>query len=256
MRLFIFNLLTCLVFVSCNAPQAAKDPVAAASLEAQPVIDQAIEAHGGERFKAMEVSFDFRDRHYRTIRNGGLFIYERSFRDSTGAVTDVLNNQGFTRTINGAPVDLPAERVQAFSSSVNSVQYFALLPFGLNDPAVIKHLVGTVTIRQLPYSKVKVTFKQQGGGKDFEDEFLYWVNQKTHTVDYLAYTYATDGGGIRFREAINARTLGGIRFQDYINYEAATTIDFMQIDKLFEAGKLKELSRIELENIQVASTAD
>ncbi|MGV3502534.1 MAG: DUF6503 family protein [Adhaeribacter sp.] len=251
MPLLSFFLLSCLLIVSCNAPQAGNEPSSAA----RAIIDQAIAAHGGKKFEALEVAFDFRGRHYRSSRKGGLYTYERAFHDSTGAVKDVLNNQGFTRTINGTPVHLPEERVEAFTSSVNSVLYFALLPFGLNDPAVIKQLVDTVTIHQVPYLKVKVSFKAEGGGKDFQDEFLYWVNQKTHTMDYLAYTYATDGGGIRFRQAVNARQVAGIRFQDYINYEAAPTIDFLQIDRLFEAGQLKELSRIELENLQVKPLA-
>jgi hypothetical protein len=166
-------------------------------------------------------------------------------------VKDVLTNSGFTRTINGQIKKLPADRVEAFTASVNSVIYFALLPFGLNDPAVKKELLGTVTIKQIPYYKIKVGFKQEGGGTDFQDEFLYYINQKTSTMDYLAYTYATEGGGIRFRQGINPRKIQGILFQDYINLAPAGTIDFWQIEKLFEAGELKEFSRIELENLQV-----
>jgi hypothetical protein len=38
------------------------------------------------------------------------------------------------------------------------------------------------------YDVVGVTFGQDGGGKDFDDEFHYWINKQTHKVDYLAYS--------------------------------------------------------------------
>jgi hypothetical protein len=43
------------------------------------------------------------------------------------------------------------------------------------------------TIKDKQYDVVGVTFGQDGGGKDFDDEFHYWINKQTHKVDYLAY---------------------------------------------------------------------
>ena len=70
-------------------------------------------------------------------------------------------------------------------------------------------------------------------------------------MDYLAYSYHTDGGGMRFRASYNVRTVGGIRFADYVNYEADPSLQIETLDELFTEGKLKELSRIELVNIKV-----
>ncbi|MDQ3289688.1 MAG: hypothetical protein M3Q05_00205 [Bacteroidota bacterium] len=238
-------------FVLFTACQNRQNEAETTNNSAQKIIDKAIEVHGGKKFENLNVTFDFRDRHYQAQRQKGQFTYTRSFTDSTGQVKDVLKNSGFTRYVNGQAKNLPGERKTAFTSSVNSVIYFALLPFGLNDPAVKKELLDTVTIRQTPYYKIKVTFNQEGGGVDFQDQFLYYINQNTNTMDYFAYTYATEGGGIRFRQATQPRQIGGIRFQDYINFEPVGEIDFLEIEKLFEAGKLKEFSRIELKNIQV-----
>ncbi|MGV3639456.1 MAG: DUF6503 family protein [Adhaeribacter sp.] len=220
--------------------------------QAQAIVDQAIAAHGGEKFEDLHLAFDFRGRHYTATRQGGLFTYTRSFTDSTGRVEDRLNNEGFLRKVNGRPVTLPEEREKAFSMSVNSVIYFALLPYGLNDPAVRKEYLGAATIRQQPYHKIQVSFSPEGGGVDYEDVFVYWIHQKTHVLDYLAYSYLTDGGGVRFRAAYAPRQEGGLRFQQYINYEPLDKqAKVADMDKLFEAGQLKELSRIELENIAV-----
>ena len=134
---------------------------------------------------------------------------------------------------------------------VNSVVYFALLPYGLNDQAVNKIYVGQSTIKDEVYHKIKVTFNQEGGGEDFQDVFIYWVGEDDHKVDYLAYSYETDGGGIRFREAYNERVINGVRFVDYVNYKPKDIQDLEVLDQEFEKGNLEELSKIELTDIKV-----
>ncbi|SHN31373.1 hypothetical protein SAMN04488057_11920 [Cyclobacterium lianum] len=220
--------------------------------EAQKIIDLSIAAHGGERFQRAEISFDFRDRHYEIFKSPERFRYLRSFRDESGMVEDVLDNSGFVRKVNGREVTLPADKENAYANSVNSVAYFAFLPYGLNDEAVIKQYLGETQLENQPYYLIKVTFRQKGGGEDHEDEFLYWIHQEHHRMDYLAYTYHTDGGGIRFRKATNTHDVSGILLQDYDNYkpeDESLPVESMQ--ELFEAGELELLSQILLENVQV-----
>ncbi|NVJ85684.1 MAG: hypothetical protein HWE15_05220 [Algoriphagus sp.] len=221
--------------------------------EAEKIVDEAIEAHGGKRYESARVDFDFRDYRYQIFKSPSRFEYSREFADSTGQVRDLLNNDGFKRTVNGVVIDtLTEERIGSFSRSVNSVAYFALLPYGLNDAAVIKDLLGETTLKGEPYDLIKVTFQQEGGGDDFDDEFLYWIHKETHFVDYMAYSYHTDGGGVRFREVSSAQTVEGIRFQNYLNYKPEnkdTPVE--KLKSLYEQGKLELLSEINLENIQV-----
>ena len=139
-----------------------------------------------------------------------------------------------------------------YSNSVNSVHYFAMLPYGLNDPAVNKKFIGETNINGKDYFKVEVTFKKEGGGKDYEDVFLYWFNKESYKLEYLAYSYITDGGGMRFRESYNERFVNGLRFLDYRNYKPESKdVSLVDLDSLFEAKQLKLLSKIELKNIEV-----
>lgn len=141
---------------------------------------------------------------------------------------------------------------KTFSEDVNSVVYFALLPHFLNDPAVQKRYVGKGTIKGEPYHKIEVSFRKEGGGKDYSDVFTYWFHQDKHTMDYLAYRYHRDGNGTRFRAAINQRRINGILFADFHNYKGAesdtSTVDY---DQRFELGQLTKVSEIILENIEV-----
>jgi hypothetical protein len=221
--------------------------------KAQQSVDDAIEAHGGKAFESFMLEFDFRNRHYTAARNNGTFSYSREFADSTGQIKDVLNNAGLTRYRNGSPIDIPEERRQAFTRSVNSVIYFALLPFGLNDPAVNKHWMQESIIRGEPYEVVRVTFDEAGGGEDHEDVFLYWFHKQKKTMDYFAYLYKTEEGGLRFREAINPRKKGGILLQDYINYKPADeNIPIDSLKSMFLSGNLQKLSEIRMENASVS----
>lgn len=234
----------CLSFTlySCNGPS-----------EAEQIVQKAIHKHGGDQYTHATISFKFRDRHYRATLNQGEFVYESIFQDTTGNnVHDTLSNEGYTRIVNGQQQALSEKDSIAYANSLNSVIYFALLPYFLKDPAANKELLGTDTVKGAPYYEIKVTFEKEKGGEDFQDEFIYWIHQDNFTMDYLAYRYYTGKGGTRFREAYNTRNVNGIRFADYINYES-TVEDFelQDYDSLFEAGQVKEFSRINLENIEV-----
>ena len=224
---------------------------------AQSIVDEAIAVHGGEIYTSLNIAFDFREKHYVIKTNGGEYRYERHQTDSTGVETvDVLTNNSFVRTVDGTEVAVPDSMVAKYSSSINSVAYFFLLPAPLNDAAVNKKLLADVTITGQNYHQVEVTFAQEGGGEDFQDRYIYWINQQTKTLDYLAYSYEVNGGGVRFREAYNVRTENGLRFCDYRNYGFEDTkTPLEQLPALFEAGGLPLLSKIENENVTVKQPA-
>lgn len=225
--------------------------------KAQRTVDQAIDKHGGQAFRSFHLEFDFRERHYTASRKGGLFTYTRQFTDSTGIIRDVLNNDGFTRYRNGAAVNITEEREAAFTQSVNSVIYFALLPFGLNDDAVNKEWIKETSIKNQPYEVVRITFDQPAGGEDHSDIFLYWFHRDNHTMDYFAYKYESEGGGIRFREAVNPRRIGGILWQDYINYKPADeSVALEALEGMFVSGTLQKLSEIKMENVRVTEYSE
>jgi hypothetical protein len=220
--------------------------------DAEHIVKKAINAHGGDLYENSIIDFDFRGRHYQLERNQGYFKYHRIFSDSTGTYHDILSNGGFSRTFNDTSVALDEEWNRRYSNSVNSVAYFALLPFGLNDPSVRKLFLGEEEIGGNWYYKIKVTFSQEGGGEDFEDEFVYWIDKRTFLMGYFGYSYLTDGGGIRFREAINTRRVGGIVFSDYINYKGNS--DSLSVENLatrYKNEELEKLSEIILENLEV-----
>jgi hypothetical protein len=248
MRLRMFSLkkyfgLFLIVVVSCTADEE----------EPQRIIDKAIEVAGGPIFENSVITFDFRNRHYITRREGGIFSHERVFTtDSVNIVHDYLTNEGFHREINDTLATVPDSMAVRYARSVNSTIYFALLPYGLNDAAVLKQFCGRTTFEGQSYYCVEITFEQEGGGEDYNDVFYYWIHDTKYTIDYMAYLYFSEGGGLRLRKAVNPRWIDGVLLQDYINFQPPhDTVRLEHMEALYKEGKLEELSRIELENITV-----
>ena len=249
MKIFLIILIPVVLF-SCKEAMKVKKKE---RLTAQEIIDKAIDNSCQGNCESAQIAFTFRDRTYKSTRNEGKYQLERTKIDGEDAIKDVISNEGLKRYINEIEIMVNDSMVTSVSDGVNSVHYFAQLPFGLNDQAVQKKLIGEDSINNNNYFKIEVTFKEDGGGTDFDDVFVYWVHKQDFTVDYLAYSYAVNGGGIRFREAYNIRVIDGIRFVDYNNYKPESKeMKLSDLDRLFVKGKLKLVSKIETENITVS----
>lgn len=248
MKSILLPLLFLTVLISCK--QNTTPEVAAPN--ATNIVNEAIKIAGGDTILTSTLTFKFRDKTYKAVRDGGAFTLNRTFIDSVGTIRDVLSNTRFERFVNNEVVKVPDSLVDTYSNAVNSVHYFSILPVGLNDGAVYKTYLDTVTINKKSYHKIKVTFSEENGGEDFDDVFVYWFSTEDYKLDYLAYQYHVNGGGIRFREAFNERYINGARIVDYNNYKPETIdINIETIDALFKNKKLQLLSKIELENVSV-----
>jgi hypothetical protein len=254
-KIFLLFLFTSVLF---NCKKEIQD--------ADKIVQKSIEVSGGDIISSSNIAFDFRDRHYRAFRDKGKYVLERHFIDKTNQyfdtitqITDAINNKGFQRFVNTFPVAVIDSMAAKYSASVNSVHYFSVLPYGLKDKAVKRTYLGEIKIKDKDYHKIKVTFNQEGGGKDFEDVFIYWMNIETLKVDYLAYSSLESNNimALRFREAYNERYIEGVRFVDYNNYKPKNSkVALENLELLYENNDLELLSKIELENIAVSKNTN
>ncbi len=223
-----------------------------APLTAQEIVDKSIEVSGGKQYENHSTSFEFRDRKYISENDNGRKVLKRIFQVDSVTITDIKTGNEFRRFMNDSLVTVSDSMAIKYANSVNSVHYFARLPYGLNDAAVNKELLGKEAIEGKEYYKIKVTFDQKGGGDDYDDVYVYWVDMENFKPNYLAYSFHVDGGGQRFRKAYNERYVNGIRFVDYENYKPIDEQgDILQIGALYNKNELELLSKIELTNIKV-----
>lgn len=235
----------CILFlISCTQVEKA--------LSAEQIIEKAILFSGADKIGNSEVSFKFRDKEFEAIRKNGSFQLFRTFTKDSSFIKEVLTNNGLQRLIDTKVVQVPDSMVSVYSNAINSVHYFSVLPFGLKDKAVRKKLLKATTLKGKDYYKIEVTFSEDGGGEDFEDVFIYWIGKEDFLIDYLAYSYHTNGGGKRFRVLKEACLKNGVRFVDYLNYKPLNSaISLIDIDMEYESNQLKMVSEIILEDIKV-----
>lgn len=222
---------------------------------AREVIAQAIQAHGGDLFETGTFHFHFRGADFRVIRENGYFYQERVREVEGATITEAMTNSGTYRWVNGTQVELGPDDERSLETAVNSVVYFAFLPYRLEDPAVIPRHLGERELEGASYDLVEVTFHQEGGGRDHDDRFLYWFHSVDRTLDFLAYYYHTGESGSRFRKAIHRRTVDGMVVQDYENYsgemqgEGSGMQALDRYEGLYREGALHLVSEVILEGV-------
>ena len=157
---YSFLFLIVLIF-SCN-PSEKK-------LSAQEIIDKSIQVSGANFVKNATIFFDFRGNNYKAMRKNGQFLIDRIMFVDSISIRDVITNDGFQRLVNEKKVQVVDSMATRYANSVNSVHYFSVLPFGLNDKAVKKKLLPETEIKENDYYKIQVSFTEENGGEDFED---------------------------------------------------------------------------------------
>ena len=233
---------------------AARAEVDQPSAFVDSLLDAAVQASGTQLLDSATAAFRFRENLMGYDRRGDAFVYTREHRDSAGVtLVDVLSNAGVRRYVNGSERGLSPKQAASAAEGVNSIIYFAFLPRALRDDSVRPSYRGVDTVRGRAYHLVHVRFDEAGGGADFEDEFLYWFDIEDASLDFLAYAYATNGGGLRLREAYNARRVNGVAVQDYRNYrpEPPRSLGLDELMDAYREGRLTLLSTIALEDVRI-----
>lgn len=262
MRISLFRTVPPLLVIALIGLGACSSPSEESGAEttmsrADSIVQAAIAAHGGDVLERAVVTFDFRGIDFHVERNGGQYRYERTYTDSLGhSVREVLTNDSLYRVVGDERVALTADERDAVRVDINSVPYFALLPYNLQDPAVQSAYSGVDTLDGTPYHRIRVTFQQEGGGQDWQDVFMYWFAQDDLSMDYLAYAYGfgpDEEYGTRFREAYDVRTIEGVRFADYRNYSTPgdSLRDLTRYPDYFAGDSLELISRVETDSVQV-----
>ncbi len=236
MNRLLYLILVLFIISGCNEPDPSK------------IIDKSIAFYKMEKLTNATLEFKFRTASFKVMQDGGQFKYERFFSDSTGNVHDILSNEGFRRILNDKELQLDQKDSDKYRQSLNAVVYFLYLPLKLNDASVVKKYLGESQISGKSFHKIEISFEKSKEAGDHSDVFYYWFDTEDCSMDHFAYS----SGGNRFREVLRTQEAGGVIFQDYVNYQmplddSATTVD--KYDSLYEAGRLRVLSQIELREI-------
>lgn len=251
--------LALLAAAAAATPAAAAD-AAPAKLDRLPIVDRAIEHHGGDLYAASETTLDICSLsgcfHLVVRVDGGLYDYDVRGEVGGGERRVRATNDTVERWDGGEPARLGARGERQARDFVNARVYFPFLPYRLNDPGVYKQDLGLERWGGRELHKVKVTF-EPGSSTDADDEYLYWFDPETARLEQFAYSFAGNPGGLRLRRGHDYRRVGGILFFDSENLgidENGLRVD--QVTPEFVAERMHEISDVELSGIQIRPLAD
>ena len=229
-----------------------------------PIVEKAIEHHGGERYESSDVSFRIVSRsgafRVEARQDGGLYRYAVVRDTDAGERTVVATNDEVMLLLDGEPQPVAAEDEQRWRDYVSARVYFPFLPYRLDDPSVRQEDLGIETWPtdletgegERALHKVKVTF-EEGSSTDAQDEYLYWFDPETGRLEQLAYSFR---GGLRFRVAEDYRRVGGLLFADHENYgvdweegEEPRPVDVITPEYVRDG--MEHISTVRLEEIEV-----
>lgn len=244
--------------VLASAPAFAAD-TAAPTTDHLPIVDKAIEYHGGDLYRSTETKLTIRS------RSGAFELISRMDGDhydhtvvgttSDGKARRVrATNDAVEETRDGVAVALDEEAAGRDRDFVNARVYFPFLPFRLNDPGVYKQDLGLENWAGRELHKVKVTF-EAGSSTDANDEYLYWFEPETGRLALFAYSFGTgtERGGLRLRKGFNYRRVGGILFFDSENWgvDGSGDLRVEQITPEYAAKSFEKISTVVVEDISV-----
>ena len=254
MRITAGRLLTDLTLVLglTLSAAAAETPELVERLD---VVDRAIALHGGGVYRRSETRLETCSKsgcsQVVAKADGSRFDYTVSGKSQGAQLTVRATNDTVEVHRDGQAVVIAAHEEQSFRDWTMSRVYFCFLPYRLNDPGVFKQDLGLVTWEGRRLHKVKVTF-EAGSSTDASDEYVYWLDPQTARVEYFAYSYDNNGGGLRFRRAINHRRVGGILFFDQENLGVdGPGLSVDAIDATYVRDKLRHVSTVRCEAITV-----
>ncbi len=241
-----------LVLAPLAAP--APDPTPPARVA---IVERAIEHHGGEIYRHSETElavcsksgcFDVKAR-----LDGDRWAYDVAGRSGDSRLHVHSAHDALTVRRDGAAEAVAADREQKFRDWAMARVYFCFLPFRLNDPSVHQQDLGLVDWDDRRLHKVKVTF-EAGTSTDAGDEYMYWFDPETGRLEYLAYSYDDNGGGLRFRRAVRHRRIGGLLFFDQENHGIdGPGLSVDAIDAAYVHDAMRHVSTVRLEDIRVGA---
>jgi hypothetical protein len=223
-----------------------------------PIVDKAIEVHGGAQYGRSRIRFTIQDMTLPGVytvlvdRDAGGWIHEATVKTREKKPTEIkmrASAKGIARWQDGEEVELDQDTAGETKRLADYGAFFGLMPLVLNDPEVLKEHLGTERWNGKDLEKVKVIFPP---GKDKDDVYLFWFDPKSAELEQFSYAFDIDGGGLRVMRASKRHKVGGILFTEYERRGApGTQWNVDQVTPELTQKKLNKMPAMTLEAISV-----
>ncbi|WP_435262074.1 hypothetical protein [Tenacibaculum sp. nBUS_03] len=137
----LFLILFSMILTSCDFSSQKSTEESNSSidftgeLKAKSIVENSIKKHGGDLYSNASYTFDFRGQEYSFNHDKDGYTYSLSWKDEDDTAIEIrLQNEQLLKTINNELVQLNQDDISSYREKINSVLFFVLLPFKLEDP--------------------------------------------------------------------------------------------------------------------------
>lgn len=217
-------------------------------------IIRTLEDAGDKNRETADILYNYKGQNYRIDRNCGWFEFMHDLSETGSDEVWKIDNMEVVQFINNRPRrDLADSTKLRLTKNLRKKLFLLELPFGLNSPTVQKEFLRNEEINGKSLAKLKVEFIEDNYEQPYLVKAVFWVDEKTEEVIYLAIKFGEETSPISFLKPINKRVIKEVKFTDYEVYHPKRNKHFALEDlaKAFENDKLDQDETMEYQNIQV-----
>ncbi|WP_289644973.1 DUF6503 family protein [Maribacter aestuarii] len=203
-RLFIIVLIISLNLFACKQAEKQVENPQIDITNPKDILEAVEAAHGGWNHLRSKNDVEY---HYEyTVPEGKadisteryIFDSETSFGHYTrheintlpnedGIVIHLFDGEKTTLTLDGNAVE--NEQTISVGQFVRRANYFwFVMPYKLNDPGTIAKYLGKEVYNGIDYTKLEITYDAKVTGKEKNDIYILYVNQKTQLIDRFYFS--------------------------------------------------------------------
>jgi len=225
-----------------------------AVVDADTLLENTINAHGGNLYKNSIISFKFKSFNYTLKRDDNDYEYQM-IREEKDVLKEAKTfNGGFEYFEDGEQKELSARLSSMFTNRINSMAYWIYIPYEFSTNDAIKEYIGKDVLRGNEYHKLKITYRQFEGLPEDDRIYILWIDTKKFEIDFVAVGNLNDTNGKKFYAAGNKRKIKGMLFSDYEMYNTKTKskeINFEDLGTSYNIGAMLRDNIVTYENISV-----
>lgn len=242
-------ILPLIILLSCKGEKKVENPKVA---QAKEILEQSIQAHGGDLFEKSERSAMIGNDQHVISRKAHIFEYKVIKKDTMGNVAvDRLTNGGFDRHVNDEPVEIKTGLDSRLYNLMSNQLFIYDLPYSFRDNVFNLFHNGTTSFRGVEYDLVSVNYKEIDGEKE-EESYMAYFSKDTHQLHFVIVLTNEYSPQILVYEFKNQRQVDGILFFDIdINTIKRVYYTSPELEYLFSNKAFKNISKYQMTDISV-----
>ena len=219
---------------------------------ASEILENAIQAHGGEKFMHSVQEFKVDQLSYHILRDGHIAQFTVTRTTDTSAYVGSYKNGYLEYFVNDVPQEELRDTRRFLEARLEGFVYLASIPHVFKQNAVVLEKLEDIMIKKESYYSLHIAFREDANTMNEKSEFILYVNKNTNLVDFYAQRYELAGGRKLFKKIKEKNQSNGLALYDYWNFTSKDTSMLLKdYYKDYNNNTLEELNNWNIQDLKV-----